>query len=292
LDEDEKLGSLEPWSYDSVKVSINTTGLSLGEYYSEIYICNSDINRNPVILPVQLTVGEAKPDLAVDKWEEWVDYLAGTYNVTYKVTNQGFAPAGASNTTININGTVIEDNVPGLAVGMSYNNTFGPFTLSDGADNIQVCIDSNDSVDEACEDNNCLDNEWPQAWIMGVIGEANCQTLENAGAELLWNDAFVTNTTSGVNGIYRLPLNGLGDYTVVVKADEFKDETQTITIAEAEQMQQQVLDFIGETGLVPRAATMAYVLECVNHWLYPPGDKCDLTMAKVLAVVNAWLYPT
>jgi len=78
---------------------------------------------------------------------------------------------------------------------------------------------------------------------------------------------------------------------VIVKAGEFKDETQTITIAEAEQMQQQVLDFIGETGLVPKAATMAYVLECVNHWLYPE-PPCGLSMSKVLEVVNAWLYPT
>ncbi|MCK4733069.1 MAG: hypothetical protein KAT65_11495, partial [Methanophagales archaeon] len=49
------------------------------------------------------------------------------------------------------------------------------------------------------------------------------------------------------------------------------------------------LNFRGEYGLTPEDPSMSYVLECVNHWKYPP-DECGLSMEKALEVVNAWLY--
>ena len=56
--------------------------------------------------------------------------------------------------------------------------------------------------------------------------------------------------------------------------------------------QQYELKFQGNTGLVPNAPTMSYVLLCVNRWLFPPNEECGLTMSTVLKAVNAWLFPT
>lgn len=102
----------------------------------------------------------AMPDLVItEKSEEWVDFEAKTYNITYTVTNQGCSAAGASNTTITINGTdVLEDPVPALVAGANHSNTVGPFTMSGNSANITVCADNGDVVDESDEDNNCQRN--------------------------------------------------------------------------------------------------------------------------------------
>ena len=128
------------------------------------------------------------------------------------------------------------------------------------------------------------------ATISGKTGEANCAVLSVVTIEL-WEGAVLIDTvTSDGSGNYEIIAPDIGTYDVVAKKTDFKDETRTVNVADIEL--EYTLDFIGETGMVPSAATMAYVLECVNHWLYPPGDECDLSMAKVLATVNAWLYPT
>ena len=126
--------------------------------------------------------------------------------------------------------------------------------------------------------------------VTGVTGEANCAIVPGATVTLYDGVTPVATTVSEGDGIYSLSVPGAGDYDVTVSKTGYKDETHSINIGVAGQ--EYVLDMIGETGMVPAAATMAYVLECVNHWLYPPGDECDLSMAKVLATVNAWLYPT
>ena len=144
-------------------------------------------------------------------------------------------------------------------------------------------------VDECNEDNNCLENSWGTL-IVGVTGEANCAVVPGATVTLHDGVTPVATTVGEGDGSYSLSVPGTGAYDVTVSKTGYKDETHSINIGVAGQ--EYVLDFIGETGMVPAAATMAYVLDCVNHWLYPPGDECDLTMAKVLAVVNAWLYPT
>jgi len=79
-----------------------------------------------------------------------------------------------------------------------------------------------------------------------------------------------------------------GEYEVVANKTGFKDETQSIDITELGQ--QYTLDFRGETGLVPQGPDVFYVLECVNHWLFPE-PPCGLSVFKVLEVVNAWLFP-
>ncbi|MCD4845718.1 MAG: hypothetical protein K8R25_14650, partial [Methanosarcinales archaeon] len=104
--------------------------------------------------------GPEEPDLIVtEKSEEWISLEEGTYNVTYTVANIGTSDADASTTSIEIDETVVTtDSVPALATGDSYTSTLGPFTLSGENDTINVCADSDETISELDETNNCLSN--------------------------------------------------------------------------------------------------------------------------------------
>jgi len=130
----------------------------------------------------------------------------------------------------------------------------------------------------------------PGASVSGVIGEANCEALEGATVKLLRDSTEVASVASGAGGTYELTAPEVGTYSLVASAAGFKEEAQAIEVSDIET--DYGVDFQGNTGLVPAAATMSYVLECVNHWLFPPDEDCGLSMSTVLAVVNAWLYPT
>jgi C1A family cysteine protease len=56
LDEDPTSGSVEPNECDEITVSIDTTDIDPGEYCAEIIIFNNDLDENPTVVPVQLTV--------------------------------------------------------------------------------------------------------------------------------------------------------------------------------------------------------------------------------------------
>ena len=102
----------------------------------------------------------AKPDLEItDKFETWLE--DGNFTVTYTVKNTGDGNAGASDTTIFIDGVDLqEDPVPVLAPGTTYKNTVGPFDCTcDHTLNVTVCADNAYIVDESNETNNCLENE-------------------------------------------------------------------------------------------------------------------------------------
>jgi hypothetical protein len=101
-----------------------------------------------------------KPDLEIiNKSEDWVDQLNKTYNITYTVANNGDAAAGASTTSIKIDGVeAATDAVPALSPCESHTATFGPFTMSGDDDMINVCADRDNVVDESDETNNCLEN--------------------------------------------------------------------------------------------------------------------------------------
>ena len=244
-------------------------------------------------LPLVYPDGPVMPDLiVVEKWEEWVSLVDKSYNVTYTIGNQGLAASGACHTRVYIDaGTVADEyyDCPALDPGESDSKEVGPFTMTGDSDSILVWADPNTEVAESDEDNNGLENAWGTL-IVGVMGEANCEVVPEATVTLYDGGGEVATTVSGGDGSYKLSVPGTGDYDVTVSKTGYKDETHSINIGVAGQ--EYTVDMIGETGLVPKAATMAYVLECVNHWLYPPGDECDLSMAKVLATVNAWLYPT
>jgi hypothetical protein len=55
-----------------------------------------------------------------------------------------------------------------------------------------------------------------------------------------------------------------------------------------------IFDFEGDYGLIPRACTMSYALECVNLWKMPPAANPEwgLSEWKVMDVCTAWLYPS
>ena len=234
----------------------------------------------------------AMPDLVItEKYEEWDSFEDKTYTITYTVKNQGGLAAGASTTSIKIDGAeVATDPVGILAPDESRTNTIGPFTMSGDSDTILVCADIYAAVDESDEDNNCRQNEWGTL-ITGETCEVNCQTLANVTITLY--DGIVVKGTAASDGSGNYTLTASisepGEYEVVASKTEFKDESQSISITELGQEYE--LNFRGETGLIPQAADVFYVLECVNHWLFPE-PPCELTVFKVLEVVNAWLFPT
>ena len=125
--------------------------------------------------------------------------------------------------------------------------------------------------------------------ISGTTGAVNCTVLGDVTLDLIDSEeTMVDSTTSdSVSGNYTLFASGSGTYTVKAGKTGFHDRTQQVTVG----TDPVDLDFVGNTGLMPKAAEMSCVLECVNHWLYPVGE-CGLEMSTVLAVVNAWLYPT
>jgi C1A family cysteine protease len=292
LEESSGSGTVEPGNTDIITVTIDTAGLAEGEYNAELVIDSNDLCENPAIVPVTLQVVD-KPDLVIsEKHEEWVNFE--DYTITYTITNQGTATAGASTTRIYID-SAPETNIscPSLGPGATHSNTVGPYTMSGDSDNIRVCADSYAEVDESNEDNNCLENEWGTL-ITGVTTDVNCNILPGVSLQL-FDAGGVTpigsSDTSDESGDYTLAasVSTTGNYTVVASKGGYRDEDQAVNIAALGQEYE--VDFRGETGLVPNAPDVFYVLECVNHWLYPPSVECGLTVFKVLAAVNAWLYP-
>ena len=122
----------------------------------------SDEANNCEVNMVECPPCPEMPDLVIsEKHEEWINFDEKTYNVTYTVNNIGEGPAGASTTSIKIDGTEeATDSVPVLAAGASHTAELGPFTMSGNKDIISVCADKHNVVDESDEDNNCLENEW------------------------------------------------------------------------------------------------------------------------------------
>jgi subtilase family serine protease len=95
-----------------------------------------------------------------EKSEEWVSLDNMTYNILYTVCNTGDADAGKSNTTITIDGDVMEDPIEALAAGACSTRTVGPFTMTGNRDTIVVCADNMEEVEESNEENNCRENEF------------------------------------------------------------------------------------------------------------------------------------
>lgn len=128
---------------------------------------------------------------------------------------------------------------------------------------------------------------FPKIVLSGVTGEVNCDILPGVTITLFKDGEEVTSTISDGDGNYKTAIE-IGDYEVAATKSGFRDETQEIDITDLQEVY--TLDFLAETGLVPNAPDVFYVLECVNHWLFPE-PPCGLTVFKVLEVVNAWLYP-
>ena len=129
--------------------------------------------------------------------------------------------------------------------------------------------------------------------VAGVAGEVNCELLSEVSVQLFDAEGVTpigSPAMSNGSGNYTLAasISETGEYEVVASKTGFKDETQSINITELGPEYE--LNFRAETGLIPNAPDVFYVLECVNHWLFPE-PPCELTVFKVLEVVNAWLFP-
>jgi hypothetical protein len=126
--------------------------------------------------------------------------------------------------------------------------------------------------------------------ISGITAEVKGDVIPGATVKLYLDGALQSTTTSNTNGQYELIATEIDEYTVVVSAAGFKKETQTISIVSLDD--DYTLDFIGNHGLIPQAPSLSYVLNCANHWLFPPAGHPELalSMSKVLAVANAYLY--
>ena len=59
------------------------------------------------------------------------------------------------------------------------------------------------------------------------------------------------------------------------------------------------MNFVGDYGLVPKGASLSYVTESINHWLYTPVDEYgtpqpdwQLSCWKAMESVHSWQFPT
>ena len=105
---------------------------------------------------------EELPDLVIsDKWLCWPDNCMICYNVTN--IGDGTAPVGHNTALYVDDEEVAQDHVPvDLAPGESYTGCFNGYEwgYTPPSDEIKVCADNNETLDELEEDNNCLTNIW------------------------------------------------------------------------------------------------------------------------------------
>jgi hypothetical protein len=126
--------------------------------------CNADSKCNATCKCVSVE----KSDLVItDKWVCWPDNCT----ICYNVTNIGNETASAGhNTTLFVDDVAIaHDPMPvSLAPTESYTGCFNYiWKYTPPSDNITVCADNNNTVDESNETNNCLTETWK-------CGDMNC----------------------------------------------------------------------------------------------------------------------
>ena len=138
------------------------------------------------IWDVTKAVGD--PDLEItEKWLCWPDNCTICYNVTN--TGDGTAPA-SHNTALYVDDVeVAHDHVPvDLAPRESYTGCFNGYVwaYTPPSDNITVCADSNETLDELDEDNNCLTNIWM------------CGDVRKDGFVTAWDVAVLNSYVAGI----------------------------------------------------------------------------------------------
>jgi len=144
----------------------------------------------------------AKPNLHVQKWEEWQGQTQ-TYIIRYTVWNNGDAPASAGHDVqLKIDGVVLETRVIPVALnpGQGYGDVFNyTANLTGGVDSIAVTADINNEVVESVEGDNTMINtlsqpakpdliiKWKnEQWLQGQEGTSYnvVFTVENIGNDV------------------------------------------------------------------------------------------------------------
>jgi subtilase family serine protease len=103
-----------------------------------------------------------KPDLSIkEHGKEWKE-KGKTYVVNYIVENGGSADAETFSVTLYLNGDsdpVSTESVTGLKAGEIYEGKFDQeeLELSEGEDDLKICVDSDNQVSESDENNNCVE---------------------------------------------------------------------------------------------------------------------------------------
>ena len=135
-----------------------------------------------------VTKAVGNPDLIItEKWLCWPDNCTICYNVTNIGT--GTAPA-CHNTALYVDGVAVaHDHVPvDLTLGESCTGCFNGYvwTYTPPSDDITVCADNNEALDELDEDNNCLTNIWV------------CGDVRKDGFVTAWDVAVLNSYVAGI----------------------------------------------------------------------------------------------
>jgi len=123
--------------------------------------------------------------------------------------------------------------------------------------------------------------------IVGVTKEISGVILPGAIVTLCQNGEGIANIMSDENGNYGFEFSQLGDYDVVVSKEGFRDEVQSISVAELTTYD---LDFVGDHGLIPDAPDKTYVLACADLWKSDEPSS-QLSTSRLLELISASKHP-
>jgi len=310
-----ELGSVEPGGTDTVTVTIDSGGLDSGSYAAVVVVDSDDPDRGRITVDVSLDI-QAQPgslrsipsvasrgqvvlvnvtfsapeddfnavgftDYAPEGWDVRVDRMWCTPSADMcSVSGSGAEYLWNGPYEEGTGFTVIyELQVPGDA-------PLGTYAFPGGA--LVYYLGGAGAFDEDIAGGAELELI-EGAVLSGLTCEVTGERLPGAKVEALMDGIVVGSAVSDESGAYGLAVGELGEYQVVASTVGFRDETQALEVDDPGR--EYKVDFIGETGLVPDAPDMSYVLTCINQWLYPPREELALSMSKLLLIVNAWLYP-
>jgi hypothetical protein len=127
----------------------------------------------------------------------------------------------------------------------------------------------------------------PMVTIVGVTKEISGAILSGATVILYQNGEEIADVLSDESGKYKFEFSELGDYDVRASKEGFRDEVQSISVAE---LTTHNLDFMGDHGLIPYAPSKSYIVACAHLW--GSGESSyRLSTSRLLELISAWKYP-
>ncbi len=126
----------------------------------------------------------------------------------------------------------------------------------------------------------------PMVTIVGVTKEVSGATLSGATVILCQNGEEIADVVSDESGKYQFEFSELGDYDVRASKEGFRDEVQSISIAELTTYN---LDFVGAHGLIPDAPSKSYIVACTNLWRFGESSS-QLSTSRLLELISAWKH--